>query len=202
MHDVMTRSRIAWLVALPLAVAGTQLAHAFAYRVATPDADARAHELSATGHAYLEYLPLAVAIGAVVVLLGLAAELRRSIGAPGARRRSPRLWRFAVLAPAIFVGQEHLERLAFAGGSSLQLVTEPIFLLGLVLQAPFALAAYLVARSLLRAVRSVARLLSARMSPLRRECRPRWHHVATSTPRLPALALGYGSRAPPALLAS
>ena len=136
------------------------------------------------------------------MLFGLAAELRRSIGAPGAGPGSPGLWRFAVLAPAIFVGQEHLERLAFADGSSLQLVTEPTFLLGLVLQAPFALAAYLLARSLLRAVRSVARLLTARQPALRRARRPRWQHVATSLPRIAASALGYGWRAPPALLAS
>ena len=197
----MTRSWMAWLVALPLAVAGTQLAHALAYRVATPDADARAHELTTTGHAYFAYLPLLIAVGAVVVLLGLAVELLRSVGAPPRSRRGPGLWRFAVLAPAIFVCQEHLERLAFAGGSSLQLVTEPTFVLGLLLQAPFALAAYALARFLLRAVRSVARLL-APSRPAPRECRPRWHRVASSTPRIPALALGYGSRAPPALLAS
>ncbi len=198
----MTRSWIAWLVALPLAVAGTQVAHALAYLVATPDAELRAHELTTTGHAYLAYVPLAIAVGAVVVLLGLTAELMRTVGAPSTSRSGPGLWRFAVLAPAIFVCQEHLERLAFATESSLQLVAEPTFVLGLLLQAPFALAAYGLARFLLRAVRSVARLLAAPRPGSHRERGPRWHRVATSIPRIPAPALGYGSRAPPALLAS
>jgi hypothetical protein len=202
MQGVMTRSWIAWLVALPLAAAGTQVAHAVAYRVAVPDTDARAHELTATGHSYLAYLPLAVAIGAVVVLLGHAAELRRSIGAPRSRRGAPGLWRFAVLAPAIFVCQEFFERLAFAGGSSLQLATTPTFLRGLALQAPFAFAAYLVARALVRAVQHVARLLSAPPPAPDSGHRPRWHCVPTSAPRISARALGYGSRAPPAFLAS
>jgi hypothetical protein len=97
------------------------------------------------------------------------------------------------------VCQEHFERLLHDGVFPWDAGLEPTFVVGLLLQLPFAVAAFLLARFLLRAVRSLGRLLSgpprsaARVSV---ESRPRTRVVR---PRVPALALGYGSRGPPAL---
>ncbi len=196
----VTRRSLAWLVALPLAVAGTQVAHALAYRLVAHDPSARAHELASSGHSYLDYLPLALAVGAVVVLLALAAELRDARTGAQHRLEAARLWRFAVLAPAIFVCQEHFERLAHGGSLALATATEPTFAIGLLLQAPFALAAYLLARLLLGAVRTLARLLSGSRPKARIGSSPQRDPAASCLPRVPALALGYGSRGPPAIL--
>jgi hypothetical protein len=58
----MSRRTIAWLLTMPLAVVGSQLAHALAYRLMTPSDAERAHELAATGHAYLSYAPVVLAV--------------------------------------------------------------------------------------------------------------------------------------------
>lgn len=197
----MSRRLIVWLVTLPLAVAGTQLAHAFAYRVVSPDAGERAHELSATGHAYLAYLPLMLAVGTVLVVLALAVEIRHIVGAPGRSGLRPSAWGFAALAPAIFTCQEHFERLVQDGVVPWGAALAPSFVAGLLLQLPFALAAYALARLLLRVARSLARLLARRPRPRRVGVAVPRPVVCVAIPRVPALALGYGSRGPPALLA-
>jgi hypothetical protein len=76
--------------------------------------------------------------------------------------------------------------------------TQPTFVVGLLLQLPFAAAAYLLARLLLRAVRSLGRLFSAtRRVRVLASAQPR-PPVRLVVPRVPVLALGYGSRGPPA----
>jgi hypothetical protein len=195
----VSRRLILWLVTLPLAVAGTQMAHALAYRVVSPDAGQRAHELSATGHAYLAYLPLMLAVGTVLVVLALATEIRHIVAAPRRSGFRPSAWGFAALAPATFVCQEHFERLVHDGGFPWDAALASSFVVGLLLQLPFALAAYALARFLLRVARSLGRLLAGRSRPRRiRPALPR-PVVRVEVPRLPALALGYGSRGPPAL---
>ena len=190
----MSRPTVLWFLTLPLAVVGSQVGHALAYRLVTPDGAERAHELAATGHSYLAYAPLALAIGTVIVVLGLGVELRHVM--TGGRVSRPSALSFAVLAPAIFVLQEHFERLLHDGAFPWSAVAEPTFVAGLLLQLPFAVAAYLVARLLLRVVRSVGRLLAgppprALVSMVRRPA----SHVGV--PCVAALALGYGSRGPP-----
>ena len=194
----MSRHRLVWLLTVPLAVAGSQLAHALGYWLVTPDADRRTLLLAATGHGYYAYLPLALALGSVFVGLALAAEVRHLVAGRSRRGAAgPSAMTFAVLAPAIFCFQEHFERLVHHGGFPWSAAFETSFVVGLLLQVPFALAAYVVARLLLGAARSVARWLSA---PRRRraaaaiEVRRRSH---VFSPRVPALALGYGTRGPP-----
>jgi hypothetical protein len=181
---------------LPLAVVGSQLAHAVAYRLVTPDESERAHELAASGHAYLAYAPGALAVCCVLVVLALAGELGHLLSARGAAPSRPSASSFAVLAPAIFVCQEHFERLFHDGVFPWDECLQPAFVIGLVLQLPFALSAFLLARLLLRAVRSLGALLSTsrRSRALAFVLRPCAHFVV---PRVPALALGYGSRGPP-----
>jgi hypothetical protein len=181
---------------LPLAVVGSQVGHAFAYRLITPNAVEREHDLAATGHAYLAYLPAALAVCGVLVVVALAVELAHVLA--DRRRARPAALPFAILAPAIFVCQEHLERLLHDGVFPWDAATQPTFVVGLLLQLPFALAAYLLARLLLGVVRSLGRLFSTvpRARVLRAaQSRPR---ARLDVPRVPALALGYGSRGPPA----
>jgi hypothetical protein len=192
----LSRRGVVWLLTLPLAVVGSQLGHALAYRLITPNEAQRDHELTATGHAYLAYAPGALAVCGVLVIVALSVELAHVL--TDRRRARPAALPFAILAPAIFVFQEHFERLTHDGVFPWDAAAQPTFVVGLLLQLPFAAAAYLLARLLLGVVRSLGRSLSV---PTRAralttaQLRPRARFVV---PRVPALALGYGSRGPPA----
>jgi hypothetical protein len=94
--------------------------------------------------------------------------------------------------------QELVEHGVHAGGSPLGAALEPTFLVGLLLQLPFALAALLVARALLALGGAIRRLLGA--TP--RLALPGLAPAPVGIPELPriaALALGYGERGPPPL---
>lgn len=193
----MSRRLTVWLVTLPLAVAGTQIAHALAYRLVTPVHHERAHELTATGHGYLAYLPFALAVGSVLVSFALAAEARCMVASSTDCGLRPRAWPFAVVAPALFICQEHFERLFHDGAVPLGAVLATSFLTGLVLQLPFALAAYALARLLLNAARSLGRLFTRLRTSRLSRAHFRRPATCAAAPRFPALALGYGSRGPP-----
>jgi hypothetical protein len=186
-----------WLLTLPLAIIGSQLAHALAYRLVTPNESERAHELAASGHAYLAYAPAVLGLCSVLVVVALAGELRRLVGDRQRWPSSPSPSSFALLAPAIFFCQEHFERLLHNGAFPWDAMLQPPLLVGLLFQLPFAFATYLVARLLLRVVRTLSRLLGASL-PRRAlafaALKPQLHVLA---PRIPVLARGYGSRAPP-----
>ncbi len=62
----VSRRSVVWLLTLPLAIVGSQLAHTLAYRLVTPTEAERAHELAATGHAYLAYAPAVLAVCSVL----------------------------------------------------------------------------------------------------------------------------------------
>jgi hypothetical protein len=191
----MRRGLTSWLVAVPLAVAGSQIAHAIAYRLLSPDADARAHVLAESGHGYFSYLPLAASAGIATVLLALLHEARRS-GRGGAAGGLPAWW-LGLVAPFVFVLQEHFERFAGGGGFPWDMAAQPVFLVGLALTLPFGLWAYVLARLLVRAARSVGRLLLApprlAASAPRASLRP----CCPDRPRPAALAHGCGTRGPP-----
>jgi hypothetical protein len=185
---------VVWLLTLPLAIAGSQVAHALAYRLVVPGAHKREQELAAAGHGYYAYLPLMLAIGTVLVACALAVEVRHIAKAEASLR--PRARPFAMLAPAIFCCQEYFERLIHDGAIPWETALSPTFGVGLLLQFPFAVAAYLLARTLLRAARVLGVLLARYRA---RRCGavvlpPTFVHTG---PRVPALALGYGSRGPP-----
>lgn len=145
------RRRLAWGLTLPLAFAGSQAAHALAYELVYPQTRLRAGILLATGHAYLAYLPLALAVaGAVAFVTLLVAALDAARLRPA---REVPAWSFALVAPTAFVLQEVLELSLHTGTLGWRVVLAPTFVPGLLLQLPFAAAAYLVARLLLRAAR-------------------------------------------------
>jgi hypothetical protein len=193
----MSRRNVVWLITLPLAVVGSQVAHAAGYRLATGEGEL-AHALAASGHGYLAYAPLALAVCAALVVLALARELLGALGGDG-RASRPSALLFSILAPAIFIAQEHFERLAHDGVFPTSLVVEKTFLLGLALQVPFALAAYALARLLLRATRAVAQLLaSPRVAVLRRQSR--WQRGDVWSPSGVTTGLRFGPRGPPSKL--
>jgi hypothetical protein len=191
----MPRRATVWLLTLPLAVVGSQVAHSLAYRVVESDRSDRAHELASTGHGYLTYLPLVLAVCTVIVAVALLSEVRQALSHK-ARSPRPAAVTFAIAAPSLFILQEHFERFFDDGAFPWGLGVEPVFLLGLLLQLPTALVAYVAARLLLRAAHAFGLLLSPQRRrllpgrPVPRFSRP-WY------PRVSILALGYGSRGPP-----
>jgi hypothetical protein len=152
----------------------------------------RGQMLAQTGHSYFRTADLFI-LCVTITLAGLALYV-----VSGAVRRTPSPWTLALLPPVGFVMQEHLERLAVSGAFPAQLVAEPRFLLGLLLQIPFALAALVCARVLLLAARRLVRCLTSRsphasavewLSPIL----PPFPDL----PRLSVLAAGYSERGPP-----
>jgi hypothetical protein len=176
-------NRAAWLVSLPVALAGCLVAHVVAYALAAPAAATHA-----PAHGYLEHLPL-LGGAALSVVLG-AAGWHALRGRAGVR---PSPWLFALLPPAAFAVQEHLERLA----APALLVGDPTFALGLALQLPFGLLAWLLARAVLRAADALRALLAAlplavspaeQRAPARRPVPPRRPFAAGAPLRGPPVA--------------
>jgi hypothetical protein len=181
----MRSSRAAWLVSLPVALAGCLAAHVVAYALATPAA--HSHDT----HRYLDQLPL---LGGAALAVVLGAGLRHGIRGRAGTRPSP--WLFAVLPPLAFALQEHLERLA----APALVVGEPTFVLGLALQLPFGLLAWLLARAILRAADALGAWLAAP---------PRTRPAGVLRPAAPLLfvlrptvACGVSQRGPPPALAT
>ena len=147
------RRGAAWGLALPLALVGSQAAHALAYALVYPEAATRRLTLFATGHSYLNWLPVVFAGAAAAAAVSLAvAAVDAARGRPA--RHVP-AWAFALVPPAGFVLQELLELSLHTGTFGWRAILAPTFLPGLLLQLPFALAAYVAAHLLLRAAEHV-----------------------------------------------
>jgi hypothetical protein len=189
------RRRLAWLVALPSMLAGTEAAHALAYRIVFPQSHVRVVALAVSGHGYLAWLPLVLALTGAAALVGLGAATLdaargRTVGAVPAVA-------YALLPPLAFALQELLELSLHTGTFAWHVFAAPTFLPGLALQLPFAVLAYVAARLLLRAAVRLGELLAH--APRGRagavfavgcdlvETRPR---TSDASPRAPPLAAG------------
>jgi hypothetical protein len=171
MIAAMRRSGAPWLVSIPFMAAGCLAAHALAYHLISPPKER---------HGYLAYAPLFIGLLGAIALVGV---VRRG------RTASPLV--FASLPPLAFTVQEHAERLQL-------LVTEPAFLVGLLLQLPFALAAFVAARAFIGLADLVLDVLSSPPRRLRAPvCLP--PAAVVRVPRLSPLARSRSSRAPPAV---
>lgn len=138
-----------WLAATPLLAAGVLVAHVCAYRVTgTPTGPA---------HDYLGHAPQVLAVLAVV---GAA------LAAFTSRRREPALWAFPLAGLGAFALLEHVEVIAHNGQLAF-VVTSPAFVVGLLLQLPFGLAAWLLARTLLSSLDEPERRRPRLPRPLR-----------------------------------
>ena len=149
----MARLRL-WLVMLPLVVAGTEGGASLVDRFAPREYEG-AELFASTNESHALLLP-AAALGLAVLLCAVWSCTK----AAPARMRLPR-WVFACLPPVVFAVQEHVEHL-ISHGVPWTLAADPTFVAGLCLQAPFALAAYLVARLLVVVAGAIARRRSVR----------------------------------------
>jgi hypothetical protein len=193
------RRSLAWLSVLPLILAGSQLAHVLAYRWVYPASHVRVQALLSSGHGYMDRLPLVLAIATAAAFASLLVTV-----VDVARGRSLRglpAWAFALLPLSTFIGQEILERSLHTGTFLLQAVESPTFVPGLLLQLPFAAAAYLVARLLLRTAGVIGRLIAARRSAYgsRRTAETFRAPLAVRLRRFAPLAAAAAGRAPPLL---
>jgi len=134
---------------------GSQAAHTLAYALVYPQAGTRSLTLFATGHAYLTWLPVAFAGAGAAAAVSLAATALDA--ARGRPARHVPAWAFGLVPPAGFVLQELLELSLHTGTFGWRAILAPTFLPGLLLQLPFALAAYIAARLLLRAAENAGR---------------------------------------------
>ncbi len=192
------RRSLAWLVAVPLMLAGTQVAHVLAYRIVYPQAGIRLHALLETGHAYMSLLPLALGFAGAVVGLSLVATVADAARGIGVRSLPP--WAFALLPVAGFAFQEYIERWLAWGFIPWYAAARPTFVVGIALQLPFGALAYLAARFLLRAAKRLGHRM--RVSPPRPRLLP--CHVPVPAvqplPPLPSLlSRRLGRRGPPLL---
>jgi hypothetical protein len=186
------RRGAAWLAAAPLMLGGSQLAHALAYRLAYPQAHVRVVHMLATGHSYFTQLPLLLAAAGACLLASLVVTACDA--ARGRPVRALPAWAFASLPPLAFALQELLELSLHTGTFAWHVVLAPTFAPGLLLQLPFALLMYLVARLLLRAAERIGHSLQ-RPAPRLRVVR-----AFASAPLAPAVRLLAGrqlARAPP-----
>ena len=190
------RRSLTWLFALPIVLAGSQVAHVIAYRWVYPSSHVRLHALLESGHGYMDQLPLVFGIGAAIAVVSLIAAV-----VDAARGRSLRglpAWAFALLPLLTFVVQEILERSLHTGTFVWQAVESPTFLPGLALQLPFAAMAFVAARLLLRTVRAVGRLIGgARPHATRRASDLLPVPIVVRLPRPTPLAALAAGRAPP-----
>ena len=154
---------------LPVLAAGVLVSHALAYRLTATPTD--------RFHAYLEHAPQ------VLLVLALCGIV---LGGFGRRREAPAAYVFPLVAMTTFAVQEHLERLVHEGTVPF-LLTSPAFVVGLLLQVPVALAAWVLARWLLRVADDAV--------PPRLVLRPSF-----DLPLVAAPAAALGSSEPPAAL--
>jgi hypothetical protein len=184
------------LLCVPQIAAGSLIAHALAYRVLLPEPETRAAAWVRTGHGYLHATPLWLTLSVALGLTSAVAwTLRASAGRAGRRLSTTSL---ALLPFVLFTAQELAEQFG-TGLAVVDRLLEPTFLLGLVLQAPIALAAFVLARVIVRVAEGIRQLI-VRASRPRRARRGRSFRPAPAPidlPLLPVLALRRAGRAPP-----
>jgi hypothetical protein len=201
----MGRRGVAWAVSFAFAALGGLLAHALTYRLI--DADAGHAGPLHSGHQHHGQAAVSAAAGTshwtlcftICGSLALVAILAAALHHVGTGRsaRLP-IWLFGLVPPVGFALQEHLEWLIGRGSVPYAAALGASLLVGVLLQIPFALAAYVAARALLALAGAIVHGLRTR---------PRLRLVppasslhgsrARSRPRLSLLALGYGQRGPP-----
>ena len=192
MIAAVDKARAAWLTSLGLLGVGWMLAHVVSYRIMVPDATERGRMLMETGHGYFRPGDLLI-LCLTLTLAGIAVCVLTRANEP--HIASP--WLLTLLPLIGFVIQEHVERLSVDGTLPTHLVTEPRFLLGFLLQVPFALAALVFARLLDTAARGLA-LRGGSAKPMLVLADAPWAPTVNARrPRISALALRHGERAPP-----
>ena len=190
---------MAWLTAVPIALAGMESAHAIANGLCgSPEGSG---ELFAAASSGAEVFVPVVALAVAVVLVGLMTRATGAWGGSVGRRE--RALPFGLLPLLAFVALEAGEGMAHHGGLPWGEFADSAFVVGLGLQLPFAAAGYLLARLLLRATDLVRQLVA------RRAQRPRARGVTfvvrrpvRDRPRSAPERLARRGRAPPPFVGS
>jgi hypothetical protein len=192
------RSRtLPWLVALPSVALGLVAAHLVGSHLAvahvrevveTAGEQSSTHAASATVVA--AFLGVMVLAGSAV----LAGCLRNRVGVG---KPAPML--FLILPVIAWPVQEFLERIAHPeGGLGVHALLDPSLLRGILLQIPFAIAAYFLARFLLKVVSKIVAALATRRSRAHRESTAIRRPATSARPvRTRITALRHAQRAPP-----
>jgi hypothetical protein len=162
------RRRPPWLLGLPLMIAGSLTAHVVGRLLSSVDTleQAEVHESTP-----LRLLPIVAAFTSFALVVAAAWSWSRAVQRPW--RGVSAIW-FLITPPVAYAAGEWAERLLHGTGPALHEAHDLNIVLGLVLQVPFALLAYVAARTLLAVARRVVSALR-RWSPasrLRDACRP------------------------------
>ena len=190
---------MAWVLSFALMAVGSVVAHSLAYRLVEPHHEMRGEMMADTGHSYFVHWKTCVGICVAIILLALFGSVLDRVRT--GRATSLPIWLFALVPPVGFGVQEHVERLLHDGAFPWLATLEPTFVVGVLLQFPFALAAWVAARALLAL--AVELYQSFRAPPRLRLAAPEptlLSPLRVAPARIPALARGYGLRGPPSSL--
>jgi hypothetical protein len=185
-----TRRLTAWLVAASLMFAGTFATHCYLFAILSPGHHA-AHEGTTSLVGFLCAAPFLFSC-LTLLALGLVARTLQSLrGETGARISA---WPFGVLAPLGFVLHQYFSNFTGATSSSMGAA----FLLGVALQIPLGLLAYLAARALLGVADRLGAALAARTArPRGRNCLVRNWFTPAKQPLPARIARAFAPRGPP-----
>ena len=182
-----------------LCVSGWLLAHALAYRLVASGDEGSGALVERTVHGTLAFSPFLVAMSAAVLLLGVVGAA--VAGATGHTRPALPLAPFVLLPLLDFVNHTVRESVQHGDVVSIGTALEPVFLVGLALQVPLALAALLLARAALVWAEGLGRGLTPRWRPRPRTLAlpapPRLLIGTEHRPIIPVLASGCAERGPP-----
>ena len=186
----MSRRLIAWLVAFPLMAAGTYLSHCYVYGYAAAGhAHHAASNAAQPGMAFFCGTPFLLACLAMVGISVAARSVQTLSERPGAALSA---WPFGVLPVLGFLLHQWIS------AADTGMAVDPTFLAALLLQVPFGLAAYLVAKALLRLADRLGEALAPpRSARLRAVPRIAYPASALFVPHRLALASASRPRAPP-----
>jgi hypothetical protein len=194
-----TRALLVWPASLSVCVAGWLIAHALAYRLVASGDEGSGALVERTGHGHLAFSPYLIAVSATVLLLALGAAV--VAGATRRTRPAVPLAPYVVLPLLDFVSHTVVESVQSGHLVSTGAALEPVFLVGLALQVPLALAALLLARAALAWAEGVGRGLTPRWRPrplaLASPAPPRLLIGMEHRPIIPALSSGCAERGPP-----
>jgi hypothetical protein len=189
-----------WLASLSVCTAGWLIAHALAYLLVTAGDERSSALVEQTGHGDLAFAASVIAVSALVLLLALGAAV--VAGATRRARPAVPLAPYVVLPLLDFVSHTVLEPAQNGHGASTGVPLEPVFLVGLALQVPLAVAALLLARAALAWAEGLGRGLTPRWrrrplalaspAPLRQLMGTEHRPIA------PALSSSGAERGPPA----
>lgn len=193
----MRTCRVSWLIAVPLMAAGAFAARAAAFVCVPPPGGETGSETAEHLRAGASGVQWSLVLGVVSALVVVGVLLQTAELLNGRRTRTASPWTFFVFPPLAFLGQEVAERVLHAeagfGSAALSHIA-----LGLAMQLPFALLAFLLTFAVRAAATRLATVFKdTAMLPCAAVPSPRVPHGNVGRPSCTLLALGHPQRGPP-----